>query len=92
MGRRREADVTTRRSEERTMLGMVEIAMTTVMALAVGIGAGYMVLELMLSALRSMVAQATPVAQVADGGNVVEFKQRSTGRLVAEPVGLERAA
>ena len=57
------------------MLAMVTITVMTMVALAAGIGAGFLLLEGVLSALR------TAAIAVEEPSNVIEFKPRTTGRL-----------
>jgi hypothetical protein len=57
------------------MVAMVAITVMTVVALAAGIGAGFLLLEGMLSALR------TAAFAVEEPTNVIEFRPRATGQL-----------
>jgi hypothetical protein len=75
-----------------TMMGVLAFAIVAVGALAASIGAGYLALEGVLAALRSVVpieqAEPAPVAV----SSILEYRQRTTGSLSPEMVELERAA
>lgn len=76
-----------------TILGTIGLAMMTLMALTAGVAVGMLILEGMLSMMRmSAIAVSNEGEIEMEPSNVVEFTQRSTGRLAAEPIALERAA